>query len=320
MFDTVRLSTEDVELDLNRLRVKGWTKLTREKMDCEGMIQSGEIWRPDLKGKHPHYLQYTPSRGELKLETSLPKVLYGENVSLLKPDDVTRTLDEISNRVSDFVGGAILPVSEWDVRGRIDAVFSWQAGAKVADYLHAFKAVELPRHYSQAVDRQATLYWRNSQRVLRLYDKHREQPDVSKSRGQLRFEAQLNHAKGELEKMGTNSTKAKDILNWQNARAILDGYLTGLGADLVVTSEEKLFSLLVERCGATKAVRLMGFISASKMFGRDELIERGFKRNYCWRSAKEIAKAGASVGTSKSGLLPPLTLPADYDGAPGRLK
>lgn len=323
MFDTVRLGIEGIELDTDKLKKRGWSWVTFGQTDAEGVATEKTIFSPP-EVDYPHYLRYLPLSGTLKLETSLPKVCFGgENFRLLAPGDVCRALDDLSNRVSDLTGADIPHCGDWDIRGRCDAVFSWDTtwGGKihVADYLHAFKSVELPRHYSQAVDREATLYWRNRQRVIRLYDKEKES-GVKAARGLLRFEVQLNHAKKELSDVArVPSIKARDALTWQAARSVLQNYLDGLGADLVVTDDEQLFQLLRERCKNTKAIRLIGFVFVSRMYSRDELLEQGYKRNWLWRNAREINRAGASVGASKSGLLPPLTLPREYNGAVGRL-
>jgi hypothetical protein len=323
MFDTVRLSTETT-IHPDRLKSRGWSWFTSGHRDAEGMEVEQTCYSPP-EIDHPHYIRYYPASGTLKIETSLPKVLHGENVTLLSADEVDKTLDELSNRVSDVTGADIPHVGDWTVRGRVDAVFAWDTrfGGKshIGDYLHAFKSVELPRHYCQAVDREETLYWRNSSRVIRMYDKEKE-TGMKEASGLLRFEVQLNHAKKELTDLGASSIKARDVLHWHTARAVLNRYLDGLGADLVITDEEKLFQHLRENSGNTKAFRLIGCIRASQFYSRDELIGLGYSRKTLWRYSNEIYKAGASMGTSKCGLLPPLTLPGedDYNGKAKRLQ
>jgi hypothetical protein len=276
-----------------------------------------------MRDKSPHYLTYSPASGELKVETSLPKMLYDDNVELLKDEDIPRVLDELSNHVGDLFGD-IPHAGEWQVRGRIDAVFGWKAfwdgECHVGDYLHALKSLELPHHYSQSVDSASTLYWRNKRRVIRLYDKEKE-TGLEKARGILRLEVQANRAKSELENTaGVQSTKAQDVLKWDVAKAILNHYLDKLGADLVVTDEEKAFRLMIKHYGYTRTRRLLGVIHAHRIFSRDELVSMGASRITVWRDVREINRAGLSVATSESGLLPPLTLPENYDGYSMKLK
>ncbi len=316
MFDSVRLVASEIELDPGKLWLRGW----HERMDRSNR-EHGDMrsWALKQKGEQPSYLQYSPAKGELKVETSLPKVLFGQNIDLLSPSDIMPALDELSNRISDLVGGDVSHAGTWDVRGRVDSVYSWNAGDRLPDYLHAFKSVELPRHYLQTFGRDQTLAWRNQSRTVRLYDKF-EESGSDRARGLLRFEVQANRAQGELRKIArAESMRAKSVLSWGVARAILDHYLGQLGGDLVVTSDEKLFNLLVAKSGRKKAFRLLGFIAASKLYGRGELIARGFSRKTLWRIAREVNDAGASVGTVESGLLPPLALPKRFDGSAGRV-
>jgi hypothetical protein len=295
----------------------GWTKTSHQKEDGEGIDQTVEYWHPELKGKHPHFLQYSPKRMELKVETSLPKVLSGSNVGLLSETDLNKVLDLVSDRVSSWCGSDVPHVSEWDIRGRVDSVYAWNVGSCVDDYLHALKSVNLSRHVSQSVDRESTLYWRNSQRVIRMYDKFRE-TRVDEAKGVLRFEVQLNHAKAEFERMANvKSSKVKDILKWENSRRILENYLEGIGGDLVIADEEKCLKLLTSKFGATKAIRLFGYIQSMRVYSRDELVRFGVRRETVWRALRDVHLAGANVGVAKSGVLPSLTLPKTYDGEIG---
>lgn len=319
MFDTIRLGAIEVEIDPGRLLSKGWTEQRSKRVDAEGVASESVCYRLVRAGTSPQFVQYSPASGTLKLETSLPKVIHGENVSLLRSEEVGPTLDELSNRVGDMVGCEVPHCGEWNVRGRVDAVFSWNAGSRVSAYLHAFKGVQLPRHYNQSVDSERTLYWRNHQRVLRMYDKQKE-TGLDLARGLLRFEAQLNHAKSEFERlMEVETMKAKQVLNWESARAVLQNYLDRLGADLVIADQEKLFEQLRAKCGNAKAIRLMGLISVMGLYSRDELISMGYSRKTLWRNVREINSAGATATNSDSGVLSPLTLPKMYTGDVGFL-
>ena len=322
MFDTVRLATAGLNVDISHLRQCGWEQITRSRS-----IRGKETESVQLvlrRSESPHYLSYSPDPwGELKVETSLPKILYGDNVELLKNEDVPNVLDELSNRVADSFG-SIPHMGEWQIRGRIDAVFGWNAiwsdENHVVDYLHAFKSLELPRHYSQSVDRESTLYWRNKSRVIRMYDKEAE-AKVDKACGILRFEVQSNRASSELKGVvEVESRKVKDVLTWDNAKAILKRYLGKLGTDLVVTDEEKAFRLMIKHFGYTKSRRLLGVIHAHRIFSCDELENMGASRITLWRDIREVNSIGLSVATNESGLLPPLTLPEKYDGSPMKLK
>lgn len=320
MFDTVRLQTDNVGLSAERLKRAGWMqRITREMDKTTGEMKESSHWRLQ-RDASPHFLQYSPDDDTLIVETSLPKVIYGDNIQMLKPADVPRALGELTNRVADAVQDADIPdCALWRLRGRADAVFSWDVGGRVRDYLHAYKSLGLPRHHSQAVDVDATLYWKNGERTIRMYDKHCETKDDA-ARGLLRFEIQPRRARAELGTLA--DAPAVHALTWKNAHRVLSKHLEALGGSLIVTDEERLFKRLRDAYGPTKALRLMGHVLMATHYGRDELMAMGVNRSTIWRAATQVKKAGANATTAKTGLLPSLQLPAvgDYAGEPVRLK
>jgi hypothetical protein len=181
--------------------------------------------------------------------------------------------------------------------------------------------MQLARHHTDYVDNAKTVYWKTARRWLRSYDKY-EETHLPQARGILRFEVEMKRAKSEMQKVAGVKEDATvgEMLNWENAERVLSYWLDRLGTDLCVRDDERLFGLLVEKCGRTRAIRLMGFIFASRLYGRDELTAQGFKRDYLWRNSKAINSVGASVASTKSGLLPGLMLPEKYDGRPGSVK
>lgn len=315
MIDTIRVGLEEVFLDGSRLLNGGWRELQTRQSKGDGLFDEDTRFILMRPGKSPHFFGYSPVSGRLKVETSLPKVMFGNNVRMLGSSGLPGVLDEFSNRICDVVGGDLPHVAKWDLRGRVDFVFAWRVGGKdfsVGDYLHAFRNLELSRHYAQSVDREATLYWRNKARVIRLYDKYRESAD-SFARGVLRFEVQVNRAKSELGFSG-GVMKVGDVLNWETARSVLDKYLHGLGGDLVVTSDEKLFKGLVEAYGFARARRLFGSLKVMQMYRDDDLKRMSAERTMLWRDRLQIKRAGFNSGFVDSGMLPPLVLPEQCDG------
>ena len=324
MFDTVRAQVR-CELDPGRLLRGGFHRHVDQSKDAEGREIEVIAYDLHLPGQSPHYLAYLPPKqsdaddpaGCLKVETSLPKVLRGENVTLLSPGDVQPCFDFVSNRISDKVGD-VGNFGDFDVRGRVDAVYSWVT-SHTDDFLHAFKQMNLGRHVSQSIDREATVYWRNRQRVIRAYDKFKESGlDIAKN--QLRFEVQLNHAKGELERVaGVTSTKLCDLVNWETAKSVLQFYLSALGADLMIADDEKLVKHVLKNCSVIRAQRLLGALLMQRAYSRDELIRRGVSRRTFYRSRAEIREIGISEGSARTGILPALRLPDVYTGAPLKL-
>ena len=324
MLDTVRAQVR-CEIDPDRLLHVGFHCHEDHSFDGEGREVEVVAYDIHLPGESPHYLAYLPPKqsdasepaGCLKVETSLPKALRRENVTLLSPGDVQPCFDVISNRISDKVGD-VGDFGGFDVRGRLDAVYSWRT-SHTEDYLHALKQMNLGRHVSQSIDRDATVYWRNRQRVIRAYDKFKES-GLEIAKDQLRFEVQLNHAKGELVRVaGVTSTKMRDLVNWETAKSILEFYLRGLGADLMIADDERLVEHLLKNCSVARARRLLGALEMQRIYSRDELIRRGVKRRTFYNNRAEIRKLGISEGSARSGILPALRLPDEYTGEPLKL-
>jgi hypothetical protein len=324
MFDTVRAQVR-CELDPGRLLGAGFHRHVDQKLDGEGRQIEVVAYDLHLPGGSPHYLAYLPPKqadpkdpaGCLKAEMSLPKVLRGENVTMVGPGEVERCFDLVSNRISEKVGD-VGDFGDFDVRGRVDAVFGFQT-CHVDDYLHALKQMHLGRHVSQSVDRDATVYWRNRQRVIRAYDKFKES-GLESAKDQLRFEVQLNHAKGELARVaGVTSTKMRDVVNWETAKSILGWYLCALGGDLMIADDEKLVKHLLKSCGGVRARRLLGALMMQRIYSRDELVRRGISRKTFYRDRAEIRGIGLSEGSTRTGILPALRLPDRYTGEPLKL-
>lgn len=334
LFDTVRAAAENIELNTTRLMRAGFRKVVSTTLDGEGLEKESLSYRWIASQAHkanfesPHFVQYIPSAGVIKFESSLPKVLYKENVSMLKSDDVSKVLDEVSDRLSGLCGD--LPhAKDFNVRGRVDAVYQWDTrdGSKsfVSEYLRAFRVAQVSRHKSDnyasnEIDRDATLYWFNRQRRLRMYDKFRES-GLDSAQGILRFEVQTHHAKSELEGVGyLGDVSLGSVLNWNSARRLISKYLDSVGGDLVITDEQKLLGTLLKIYSPTKAIRLLGYIHLSDTFSDRELSDLGINRSTVWRNVKAINGAGVSRSKVK-GLgrdkLPALRLPENYNGQPG---
>ncbi len=313
MFDTTKLKADEVDLSLRPER--GWREITTD---------DGGVPRPMflLRRKGSPSINYSPRSGRISVGVSLPKLLYGQNVSLLAPSDVPAALDGLSNRITDAVQAPIPWCGDWTIQGRSDVAYSWQAGALVPEYLDAFSQIALPYHWLDRAG--SSVYWKNDRRWVRFYDKFRES-GIPEASGILRFEIQMNRAREELGDRGMKSDKASDLINWPTARAVLDRYLGKLGVDdLKIDDEDQTFSKLVKAFGLAKGTRLHGYLVAKRRYGRDGLLSRGHNRatdtEWMRRNAADLKKAGISIAVTAGEALPPLILPGDeYNGESGSI-
>ncbi len=320
MVDTARIQVPEVDIDISRLQQRGWRKNISSLTDTEGRFRESISLTKTNPGNVPHFMAYYASSGLVVAEANLPRIVHGDNVSMLSPEDLTLALDELSDRMANQIRGALPHIQEWEIAGRLDWIYQWQVGHLVGDYLSALSRVYIPRHRTECINGATTVYWKNGVRWLRAYDKAAESKrDMAK--GLLRFEVEMKRPKSEIKKLAsTSSSKVKDVLNWKTAKPVLEHYLGELKADLFITDEERVISILLDKCDRKQATRLVGFLSLTRLFSRQELLNKGFKRNWLWRNGRDVMNVGLSAGAANSGLLPPLLLPKDYDGSPGRVE
>ena len=318
MLDTVRISAT-VEKDGGELMRRGFTRSTYERLDAENHTISEAMYAKHIRGGSPHFIKYVPGRGELVTETSLPKVLHGENITLISPADRNRVFDELSNRISNDVGD-IPAVGDWEIRGRADFCFAWLAregkACRVGDYLGALQAVHLSRMKGETIEKEATQYWFNKQRRLRFYDKFAETKDP-KAADLLRFEVQFNHAKRELAKFGIGNTLG-EVCTWETAYIVLNDWLSKIGATAEMGDEERIARVLLQAMKPSQARSVMGALVYERLFTSRQLNQLKFPKAMLSRDRQKVLSAGLGKGVAQRGTLPPLTIPrpGKYDGSP----
>ena len=106
----------------------------------------------------------------LRIESSLPKVVYGNNVStVVQPDAALALLGEF---VRTFTEGPIPDLREMEYL-RADYCWNFNVGSRLRDYVASLSRIAFLGHI-RTTDRYDGVEWWNKSRMVRAYDKFHE--------------------------------------------------------------------------------------------------------------------------------------------------
>jgi hypothetical protein len=210
MFDTVRLRTMGITIEQEQLlahdAVRSSTKIDEDTGEIKCYVQ--------LKSTRIPYLLYSEAGRMLVIELSTPKFLFGENVTILKKQDMQEFFTQLRQELYSLIGMSIAN-SDW-VALRTDVCWNFNVGNKVQDYLKQLSLCKLPRMRTLAINQAETVIFENKSKRIMLYDKEREcrvqnfPKDVTaRAKGVLRLE--INPSDHEMKKY-SESRKAVDLL------------------------------------------------------------------------------------------------------------
>jgi len=188
MFDTVKLKAENIVVNphlLEAINSKVTTYLDRETGSITDVYAFSTQQIP--------YVRYTTNTLKLEVELSVPKFLYGENVTLLTMKDIDAFFT-LLNRHLQMVLGVDIDKSEWKVK-RVDVCWNFQTGNKVQDYLFKLSLMKFPRRNTIVYNQTESVIWSNNSSRVTFYDKEKECRDknctlqmIKRAKGILRME------------------------------------------------------------------------------------------------------------------------------------
>ena len=310
MYDTVRFVGDCGALDKRRLVGRGWTCQTTTKPD--GTITEKAFRNADNDATLPRLTWY--ESGYVTAECSLPKLLHGENVTLIHQTDLPAAFSKVSEYVSDAAGVAA-DVAGWNL-SRVDFCFAWSVGDLLPLYLEAVGRLHLSRHNRQGVNDESVTWYSRGGKVL-FYDKHKESK-LDAARGVLRLEAVVrdtHYLSGDKHKMRNElalngSRRASDVLTDEVSKVVLDYFLErlGLSRDKPIMSRAGLLGRMVKEFGVTSAEKLWFFAQVYELYGA-KLADGLYKRKTFYRRRKALAEAGMLTWHNRTDVvLPALTV------------
>ncbi len=263
----------------------------------------------------------------LTIGVSLPKVLYGSNVEMLRTQsDIDRALYRISEYVSETAE------ARFDAKAanviRVDFCHQWRlTPTQVCEYLRVVGSTSVSRMTRQLFD-SATVQFSNKSQAVVFYDKLLEvlsrlrsgkatDQEVNAAVGVLRLEKRyLNyHACERLaSKMGLSNRRVETLFTVSVAESVMNQTIRQLGLDRHLEAGDIRLPRLIHAYGPRRALFLAGLLAACDSYGAENLVRLGIcKRSTFHKMRREIMQAGAWLVTDGKRSLRPLRIVEEQD-------
>ncbi|MEK4472946.1 phage/plasmid replication protein [Paenibacillus sp. FSL R7-0048] len=188
MFDTIILKARPIPIDpdiLNQYNGHSTTFFSKET----GALNTSYT----LKDEKLPYMKYIENSQTLTIQVSMPKFLYGDNVTMLTEADIPLFFEQLQERLLQLFDVHI-PHSEWII-SRCDVCCNFQVGKKVSEYVRMLSRQQLAYKNTIAYNQDQTVEYRNKSSRIMLYDKHKQTRKeeesneiIERSKGILRLE------------------------------------------------------------------------------------------------------------------------------------
>lgn len=311
MIDTVRLSGNYYISD-SYIYDDLWTSnYLRPRPD--GIDEEVFLYR---KKGDPLKIEYYAQVRRLYVEVSIPKFLYGHNVTMVSDSDIQRfyiKLDNVLRNKFHAESHSDFRPWYWTVQ-RMDVCWNFQVGGDVPDYITAFRNIHIPKYTTHTYGDSETVQWLCSTKQIKFYDKEREVrrhggalETIDLAKGILRFEAEIKAKSGKLLQKYSEFRWAGELLRESVAKELLLYHLQKLKLDRSMTVSNKLevVGKLQNVYGINTAQKLLGFMEYINLMGK-EALDKPSKSTYS-RNLKMITDLGIAPMFSDKDL-PPLDL------------
>lgn len=285
-----------------------------------GLIKKKYIKHTKLDEIVPIYFTYYPQnpgfpRSQCLVEFSIPKVLYGNNVMLIRGVD---EIYEAASIVNDFISELswMRPINVVDgILSRIDLTYDHHVGNFVQDYIGALMKADYPRRKTIGYLNEGVQFWCRTTST-KFYDKGREQiipadgniPLEQKftADGNLRQETTIRNSYQISRKLGVDSPTLLYITpGW--VIEILQRDLASLHINnSIICTPDLALQKLMNNYSQNTAFRLFGYLQARQSMTNKQMIANGNNERTLRRWKKQIKDAGVSLllSDNKFPLLP----------------
>lgn len=251
--------------------------------------------------------------GFLKIEFSLPRIIYGNNVQMIH--DIEEEINIANSKMPKILG--IPKLNLWTgILYRLDVCYNFQVSDLVSWYIKALLALEYPYRRTRPYTSQGVQY-ENKEVILRFYDKARERKDLGDymgalaAHGILRMELELKRDCIKKLTQCKRPTLRSITESW--AYDVLENELEKLnllGAS--IGTVDSTFRVLREKYGSWEAFAQIGLLHTKMTYPLTELLaqDANLHPNSIGRHLqKKFAKNGLpSTLTDYAEPLPPLVI------------
>lgn len=191
MFDTVRLKAKGIYIDLERLEnlyIDNRDKTIRRR----NITDDGEIvtsYELHFDTQLP-YIKYVESSRTLSIQVSIPKFLYGDNITMVTESDVSRFFNLLQARLEELLGMTVAH-EQW-IATRVDLCYNFEVDS-VSDCIKQIAMLRLPRKNTKTWNHCETVVFSNNSSKVKFYDKEKQCHDI-RARGIVRMEIEPSDA------------------------------------------------------------------------------------------------------------------------------
>jgi hypothetical protein len=171
MFDTITMKASPVYIDESQLHKFQDQSFTAYENNTAVLNTTYKI-----KDKQLPYIRYYEYSQTLLVDLSIPKFLYGNNVTLLKEKDIPIFFRKLNERLEQLFGIQVKK-EEWQQVERLDYCWNFQLGDQVHTYLKQLSYMNMPYKKSYNHGHNETVGFANKSSEIIFYDKQQECKD-----------------------------------------------------------------------------------------------------------------------------------------------
>jgi hypothetical protein len=168
MIDTIKFLIPADLATISRVKAKS-ERTTREDLSSRQIAFEYHL-ASVVVGSHSHKIIINPkeSYDGLFVEFSIPKYKFGNNVEMIRPDEVTDALNLFKAELENYFEIVLPPLSSWEIF-RLDFCYNWTFDTKQQAELSLdfIKKINVPRKKKIPYD--TTVYFKGSSYVIRFY-------------------------------------------------------------------------------------------------------------------------------------------------------
>lgn len=284
MFDTLILKAKPIPIDptiLNQYNAKATTFFSKET----GALNTSYTF----KGEKLPYMKYIEGSRTLTLQVSIPKFLYGDNVTMLTEADIPVFFERLQERLLHLFD-VYIPHSEWII-SRCDVCCNFQVGKKVSEYVRMLSRQQLAYKNTIVYNQEQTVEYRNKSSRIMFYDKYKQTRKeeesneiIERSKGILRLE--VRPSDNDLRRFSP-TRKAVELLQ----KPFFDYTMERTLAQIEypeVAGDMELSWLMENRENISKIETVFGFRLLQSMF--DESVLRQLYTSSTYANRKNLPK------------------------------
>jgi hypothetical protein len=188
MFDTIILKARPIPINPDTLNQYNANSTTFYSKETGALNTSYKIYDEKLP-----FMKYIENSQTLSVQVSIPKFLYGDNVTMLTESDIPLFFERLQDRIQRLFSVHI-PHSDWTI-SRCDICCNFQVGKNVSEYVRLLSRQQLAYKNTITYNQDQTVEYRNKSSRIMFYDKYKQSMKekesdsiIERSKGILRLE------------------------------------------------------------------------------------------------------------------------------------